>query len=568
MEEEKRNMLTFFAVSVLIMVGYSYFFQTPGAENGQQKIAANVAVNSAAGNVAINNYVADGVSIRQQAKIQNIHMDSEKLAGEISSRGVKINNVSLKEYSDEKGKRVSIFGKVSDNYYAYADWSSDDKNVLVPDENTNWEVVGSELSEKSSATFMWDNQNGLLFEKKISVDDNYVLKIENRVKNYGGYAVTLKPKSVIHREFNRNSEDAWSFYNGPLGYIKGRLEEISYKDIVEKGEIVHQTHGGWFGITDKYWLVAFVPSQEADCRISYKHSISGDKNIYVIENSENAVTLAPSREIVSVRHLFVGAKEIKTLDMYEDKLGVKHFDLAIDFGWLYILTKPLLYALAYIKDLVGNMGFGILLLTLLIKLLLFPLANKSYRSMNRMKEIQPKIQAIQKKYANDKVRLGQEVTNLYKKEQVNPVGGCLPALLQAPILFALYKVLYVSIEMRQAPFILWIHDLSAPDPMWIFNLFGLIPIDLPGFLQIGILPVLMGLSMYLQQKMGPAPADPSQATMMLIMPLMFTFMFAQMPSGLVLYWTFSNIFAIVQQYAITRIDENRRIKAKEEKAKK
>jgi YidC/Oxa1 family membrane protein insertase len=252
--------------------------------------------------------------------------------------------------------------------------------------------------------------------------------------------------------------------------------------------------------------------------------------------------------------------------MYEEKLGVKHFDLAIDFGCLYILTKPLLYALAYTKDLVGNMGLGILLITLLIKLLLFPLANKSYRSMNRMSALQPKIQELRKKYEGDNVKLGQAVSEIYKKEKVNPVGGCLPILIQSPVLFALYKVLYISIEMRQAPFIWWISDLSQADPLSVLNLFGLLPINLPAFLQVGIWPLLMGITMLLQQKMSPAPADPSQEKMMLIMPIMFTFMFAQLPSGLVIYWTFSNILGIIQQYIIKKLDEKYKTKARAKKS--
>ena len=263
----------------------------------------------------------------------------------------------------------------------------------------------------------------------------------------------------------------------------------------------------------------------------------------------------PSAEFSKTHHLFIGAKEINTLDMYEEKLDVPHLDLVIDFGYLYILTKPLLYAMSYVKDLIGNMGFGILLITLLIKLILFPLANKAYRSMNRMKAIQPKIKALQIKYAGDQMKMGQAVSELYRKEKINPLGGCLPMFLQWPILFALYKVLYISIEMRQAPFVGWIHDLSVADPWAILTLGGLIPVSLPGFLQIGIWPLLMGLSMWLQQRMGPAPADPTQAKMMLFMPVMFTLMFSQLPVGLIIYWTFSNLFAIAQQYTIMRIDE-------------
>jgi YidC/Oxa1 family membrane protein insertase len=346
------------------------------------------------------------------------------------------------------------------------------------------------------------------------------------------------------------------------------LEEVKYEDISKQKEIHYQTRGGWFGVTDKYWLTAFIPNQQQSYGVTYRHLLDSDgQTLYRVESSTDFISVAPSAEISQTHRLFVGAKEINTLDMYEEKLSAPHMDLAIDFGCLYILTKPLLYILAYFKDLVGNMGLGIILITLLIKLLLFPLANKSYRSMNRMNSIQPKIQELRKKYAGDNVKLGQAVSEIYKKEGINPLGGFLPILLQSPVLFALYKVLYISIEMRQSPFIWWIRDLSESDPLTVLNLFGLIPIDLPGFLQIGVWPLFMGMTMLLQQKMGPAPQDPSQANMMLIMPIMFTFMFAQLPSGLVIYWTFSNILGIAQQYAIQKMDGKRSNQNKQSKQK-
>lgn len=560
MKEETRNIIMFFAISVLVMVGYSHFFD-------KQNNAANTA-----GYQTVVAYEDQKIETKQSltkitsapknmGKPQDIILDSKNLSGVISTHGAKIDNILLKKYdknlNDKKHEKVSIFGDKSNKYYACNTWISDNLDIPLPDENTVWKVNSTKLSENSPITLTWDNQNGLLFERIISVDDYFVITIVDKVKNYGNTAIPLRSSTKIYREFDKGSANAWTAYEGPLGYLNGKLEEISYEDIVKKGEIKHQTNGGWFGITDKYWLTAFIPEQNANNNVSYKYYSDSNKNIYTIESHGESEMLTPSSEISHKYHLFTGAKEIKTLDMYEEKLGVKHFDLALDFGWLYILTKPLLYSLAFIKEIVGNMGLGILLLTLLIKLLLLPLANKSYRSMNRMKDIQPKIQALQKKYANDKVKLGQEVSAIYKKEGVNPVGGCLPTLLQSPVLFALYKVLYISIEMRHAPFIFWIHDLSLPDPMLIFNLFGLIPISLPGFLQIGIWPLLMGLSMFWQQKIGPTPADPAQANMMLIMPLMFTFMFAQLPSGLVIYWTFSNVLAIAQQYYITKLEEKR-----------
>ncbi|GHU12364.1 membrane protein insertase YidC [Alphaproteobacteria bacterium] len=560
MNEEKRNVILFFAISILITIGYPYFFdtKTPVPQ------AISEIVNTPPTNVVAANSPAQAQdksaekTIAENEPIHEISIDTKSISGTISSCGLKIDNISLKNYSNslnkEKSEKISIFGdNKKDVYYSTAGWCSGDKSLTLPDENTHWKTDSLKLSEDSPVVLTWDNENGLSFEKHISIDDNFVITVVDKVKNYGDRAVTLQSQTKVHREFENNgSNSTWTFYEGPLGYLNEGLEEISYSDIEKDGEKRYNTKGGWFGITDKYWLVAFIPQQNVNCNVSYRYFARENKKVYEVENNGDSIQVAPSSEISITNNLFVGAKEIKTLDMYEEKLGIKHFDLALDFGCLYIMTKPLLYALAFAKGALGNMGLGILLITLLIKLLLLPLANKSYRSMNRMKEIQPKIQAIQTKYADDKVKLGQAVSELYKKENINPVGGCLPSLVQSPVLFALYKVLYISIEMRQAPFIGWIHDLSVPDPLSVFNLFGLIPITLPSFLQIGIWPLLMGLSMMLQQKMGPKPTDPAQASMMMVLPIMFTFMFAQFPAGLVIYWTFSNVLSILQQYYITK----------------
>jgi YidC/Oxa1 family membrane protein insertase len=561
MEEDKRNVMIFFAISMLIMIGYPHFFGNqasvivPKLEQKTDEATAKV--------METRRIVRPKAPIQSNA-IKNIAIESFSLRGNISSRGAKIDDVKLNGYSKqiESDEKISIFGEKKGNYFAITNWDTDDSKTILPDENTCWKTDSKKLSETSPVIFTWNNGGGLIFEKHISVDEKFLITVVDRVKNYGTKTVVLRSKTKINRTFEKKADDSFSFYEGPLGYLNGKLEEVSYESISKKEEITHDTKGGWFGITDKYWLVAFLPNQNLNYKVLYKHKMGGDKNVYKIEGVDEEISITPSMEVSKIHYLFVGAKEIKTLDMYENKLNVKHFDMAIDFGYLYIMTKPLLYALVYTKDIVGNMGLGILLITLLIKLLLFPLANKSYRSMNRMKDIQPKIQALQKKYTNDKVKLGQEVSEIYKKENINPVGGCFPVLLQSPVLFALYKVLYISIEMRQAPFVLWIHDLSLPDPLAVFNLFGLIPIDLPGFLQIGIWPLLMGLSMLMQQKMGPPPADPSQENVMLIMPIMFTFMLAQLPSGLVIYWTFSNVLSIVQQYMITKMDEKRRLSIK------
>jgi YidC/Oxa1 family membrane protein insertase len=555
MEEEKRNVIIFFAISILIVLCYPYFFDNQSNRQSALNVSDIANTNSEA-EKHIFVKKKNNAAVVTREKPQNINLDSENLSGIISTLGLKIDNVFLKKYSEKLGssEKVSILG--DGEYYALVGWVSNDNNVALPDETTVWKTNSTKLTQNTPVTLSWDNKNGLAFERTISVDKNFVITIVDMVRNYGTNSCSLSSFAKIRRGFVKNiTGDTWTSYEGPIGYINDKFEEISYEDIAKNGEIKNQTRNGWFGITDKYWLVAFIPNQHINANLSYKHYMESDKNVYEINSDEETIHLSPSSEVTRVYNLFVGAKEIKTLDMYEEKLGIKHFDLAIDFGYLYVLTKPLLYSLAFIKDIVGNMGIGIILLTLLIKLLLFPLANKSYRSMNRMKNIQPKIQALQKKYESDKVKLGQEISALYQKEGINPIGGCLPTLLQSPVLFALYKVLYISIEIRHAPFILWIHDLSSPDPLAVLNLFGLIPIDLPDFLKIGIWPVLMGLSMLIQQKMTPSTGDDVQAKMMMMMPIMFTFMFAQLPSGLVIYWTFSNVLSMMQQYYLMKHEE-------------
>ena len=555
MDEEKRNLFLFFIISILIMVGYPYFF---GDKGGVQTAPQNV-VCETCNTVLPAAASADAKIIARKnsstaAKVENIEIKAARVSGTICSKGIRFNDIRLKDYKKDLdgNEKVSLFGdENSKNYYAQTGWRSDDSAIILPDQDSCWEVSGTELSENSPITFTWDNGEGLKFEKKISIDDNFLITIEDRVQNYGESTVTLKNVKEIHRDF-LNQQEALAFYEGPLGCFDGKMQEIKYEDIAEKGEINCSGKASWFGLTDKYWLVAFVPNQGGMSGVKYK---CDGKNSYTILGIGGDISLSPNGAATEINRLYLGAKEIKTLDMCEEKLGAKHFDLALDFGYFYIFTKPLLYAIAYAKDIVGNMGLVIILITLLLKLLLFPLADKSYRSMNKMRDVQPKIQALQKKYGNDKVKLGQEVSELYRKEKVNPVGGCLPMLLQWPILIALYKVLYISIEMRQAPFFGWIRDLSQADPLTIFNLFGLLPINLPGFLQIGVWPLIMGATMIIQQKLSPAPADPSQEKMLFAMPIVFTFMFAQFPAGLVIYWTFSNLLGILQQYYLIKTGE-------------
>ena len=558
-KEQRKNLILFFAISILIMVGYQHFFGNSGSENQTAVQEKTISADENLNSLRNGNNVAPIIKPIQH-EVKNITIDAPRISGNLSSKGIKFHDVVLKNYTTQYDNDVLVSVCKDMECFAEQSWRADDESVILPDETSCWHVDHTELTPNSPVTLTWDNGAGLLFKKIIQVDDNFVFTITDKVKNYGNESRQLQSVSKVCKT-TKQIPESFGFFNGPIGYFNKQLREIEYKDIEDKKEIEYSSEGGWFGISEKYWLVAFIPEQNSSYDVSYSYAKNQDATSYIVQSADKPFELSPSAEYSVTHRLFIGAKEIKTLDKYEEILNIPHFDLVIDFGRLYILTKPLLYAVSYAKNFVGNMGFGILLITLLLKILLFPLANKSYRSMNKMKALQPKMKALQEKYANDRARLGTAVSELYRKEKINPIGGCLPMFLQWPILFALYKVLYISIEMRQAPFIGWIHDLSIADPWSVLTLGGFIPVSLPTFLQIGIWPLLMGFSMWIQQKMGPAPADPSQAKMMLMMPIIFTFMFAQLPSGLVIYWTFSNLLAIAQQYIIQKSDENNKEKS-------
>lgn len=549
MNTDTKNLILFVVLSCLIVFGYDKFFtdkttNSPVVKLQQVKQAVN----------------GDEKTIKTDDEPQeepvDIEIKSDNLSGIVSTRGLVMKEMSILKYVESVGSKnnVKVLWKNNkDKYTTFTGWKTN-SNIKMPTKETVWHLEGDNkiLSPGNNVTFTYDNGQGIIFQKTYSIDKDYVINITQSVANKSQAPVSIKPYARITRSIG-NKSDTWSAaYEGPIGVFDGKSEEIEYKDIDKKKDITINSIGGWTGITDKYWLVAFIPSQ--DTSVSSRFRKIG--NEYIIDVYSEEVVLDPGISTSSTQNLFLGAKDINILDMYEKKFNVKNFDLAIDFGYLYFLTKPLLYLLAFVHDHIGNLGVGILLLTVVLKLLLFPLANKSYRSMNKMREIQPKVQAIQTMYANDKMQMGQALSALYKKEKINPAGGCLPMLLQMPILFALYKVLYISIEMRQAPFFGWIHDLSAPDQMYILNLFGLVPVNLPGFLQIGIWPIIMGFSMFIQQKLAPQVGDKTQAKMMMIvMPIMFTWMFASFPAGLVIYYTWSNFLGMLQQYAIQKIDE-------------
>ena len=411
---------------------------------------------------------------------------------------------------------------------------------------------GATLTPQTPVTLTFDNGEGLVFERVISIDADYMFTVEQRVRNTGAEAVQVYPYGMIVRNGTPYTEGFYILHEGLIGVFgDAGLSEIDYDDLQESGRIrPAAVNQGWLGITDKYWAAALVPTGEGDFQPQFSYAQATDN--FQADYLGAAVRVEPGATASATTRLFAGAKETAKLDAYEENLGIKQFELLIDWGWFYFLTKPLFFFIDYLFRLVGNFGVAILLVTVVIKAIFFPLANKSYVSMSKMKLVQPQMVEIRDRYKDDKQKQQQALMELYKKEKINPLAGCLPVLVQIPVFFALYKVLFVTIEMRHAPFFGWIQDLSAPDPTSLFNLFGLIPWDPPQMLMLGIWPLIMGVTMFVQMKMNPAPPDPTQQMIFTWMPVLFTFMLASFPAGLVIYWAWNNSLSITQQWIIMR----------------
>ncbi|MCB2108964.1 MAG: membrane protein insertase YidC [Rhodobacteraceae bacterium] len=487
-----------------------------------------------------------------------IEITTEHIEGSIARTGARFDDITLLSYRetiDPTSPPIDLLSPAGapKPYYAELGWLSADAGQPMPTASTVWEARGEgPLTETQPLVLSWDNGAGLRFTRTISADKDYMFTVEQTVENYGGAPVSLYPYALVARLDIPDTKKFFILHEGPLGVFDGTLKEVDYNDLVEKNREAVSSTGGWIGITDKYWLtaIAFDPALKVDA--SFNYAKTGNRDRFQTDLRGEAITLAPG-EVKSVKSfVFAGAKELKLLDGYADNLGISRFDLAIDFGWFFFLTKPFFYALIWLHGLLGNYGLAILAFTVFLRLLAFPLANKQFTAMSKMKKLQPEMQKLQQKYAEDRQRLSQEMMALYKRENANPLAGCLPILIQIPVFFALYKTLFVNIEMRHAPFYGWINDLSAPDPTSLFNVFGLLPYDVPSFLMIGAWPIIMGITMWLQQKLNPAPADPVQAKVFMFLPFFFTFLLASFPAGLVIYWAWSNLLGIIQQWVIMR----------------
>jgi len=565
---DQRNVILAVVLSIAILLGYQFFFlKAKPTQNVPPTPTAAEAVKPEPPKDVSAGSEPQGRTMRPRAAVLaesgRVTIKTPRLTGSIALTGGRIDDVTLAGYRQTEAPdspNVTLLSPSGTEkpYFVELGWSvAAGTGVKVPTAATQWSANGRELMPKTPVELWWDNGEGLTFIRTVAVDDRYVFTVTQRVENHSGKDVTLYPYGLIARIGLPHLEGYSVLHEGPLGVLGGTLEEVTYKKLADKPFSTEST-GGWLGITDKYWLAALLPDQKTPLHAKFTRNDAGGTERYQVDYLMSGVTVAAGQTKEITNRVFVGAKEVKTISAYEEKLGIDKFDRAIDFGWFYFLTKPFFYIIDYLFNLFGNFGIAILGFVVLLRLAMFPLANKSYRSMNAMKRVQPEVKKLQERYKDDKARLQKEMMALYKKEKANPMSGCLPMLIQIPVFFALYKVLFITIEMRHAPFYGWITDLSAPDPTNIFTAFGLIPWTPPEMLHMGIWPLIMGLSMWLLQKMSPAPPDPTQAKIMQMLPIVFTFMMAKFAAGLVIYWSFSNVLSILQQWVLLKTDAHAR----------
>lgn len=569
--KDQKNLIIAIALSVLVFVGWGYLFPQPTVDpsipqqqpNAQKEILNPLAGTS--GNASVAVPAVHGLTASQEKRIS---IETPKLSGSIRLQGARLDDLVLKEYkqtTDQNSPKVKLLIPASqkDSYFAEFGWTTADSSITMPTAETLWTVEGSgKLTIDQPVVLTYTNPQGIAFKRTISVDKDYVFAISDQIQNTSAKPLSVAPYGRVNRAFFKAKETFYILNEGAVGYFsEDKDEERTFEKMVDEPAKSFKSQGGWFGLTDKYWLAALIPDQKNQLEATYRFVQEGADKSFQVDFLGQVQQVNAGATLNVTQHLFAGPKILNLLDSYETTLGIKHFDLAVDFGIFYIITKPIFLLLVMLKDWVGSFGIAILLFTVALKLVFFPLANKSYRSMAHMRAMQPQMEKIRTLYADDKLRMNQEIMALYQKERVNPMAGCLPMLLQIPVFFALYKVLFVTIEMRQAPFFGWIHDLSAPDPTTLFNLFGVFSFTPPSFLMIGAWPLIMGATMLIQQKLSPPPADPAQAKMFMLMPVLFTFMLANFPVGLVIYWAWNNVLTILQQVTIMRM-ETARMKAK------
>lgn len=599
--QNNKNLLLAAVLSALFLIGWTFFYEMPRMEaQRQQEILAQLEAEKAEQNnlkveapkvdeaavvsektPVVSNDSAKSDKINDEIKIEEklvqtdkilvekevalsdsvkyrVKIRTDKLNGSINLQGAKFDDLSLNEYKETinpDSKNVTLLAPANSRERFFADfgWVSSDQGLELPSANTIWQADGTELTKKQPLTLSWKNKQGVDFFIKIAIDENYMFSISKKVENNSENPIKLASYGRVNKLLSHIPASNYVLHEGPIGVFDGVLHEMQYKELDEETpKVEFKAQKSWFGLTDKYWLAAIIPGNDP-INIIFDRNNNSNGEIYNVQFVGAEVVLASGEKLELDQKFFAGAKQVTLLDQYAKKFNIDLFDRAVDFGWYYFLTKPFFFILKFLNSLFGNYGLAILVMTVLVKLAMLPLASKSYKAMARIKKLHPNIEEIRKNHKGNKLQMNKSIMELYKKENINPAAGCLPMLIQIPVFFSLYKVLFVTIDMRHQPFFGWIKDLSAPDPTSIFNLFGLLPFEIAGgFLMIGVWPILMGATMILQQKFGPPIADPAQAKVMKILPFVLIFIFAAFPAGLLIYWTWNNILSITQQYLITK----------------
>ncbi|MEM7745955.1 MAG: membrane protein insertase YidC [Pseudomonadota bacterium] len=575
--DDTRNLILAAVLSMLVVVGwFAIFPPTPP----QDTVPEGTSTEGQAAPVPGAPPAQEPLLVRSRDQAleldERVPIQTDIVWGSIRLEGGRIDDLHLSKYfvTQEPGSDTVVLLNPEggpDPYHIDYGWSRTQQSstdLVLPDPETVWSVEsGNELTPSTPIVLVWDNGKGLIFRRKVEIDEQYMFTVTQSVENTGTEEVALAPFGKVSRREGLSTTALWILHEGAVAQVDDELQEIDYDDLLEiapnpetgaRFQYFQVQANGWLGFTDKYWMTTLIPTPGTAFDAFYLVDTRSGQPEFEAMMRQKVVTIAPGSTEEAVSHVFAGAKEFATLESYQEEMGVYRFIDSIDWGWFYWLTKPIFRLLAFVQSFIGNMGWSIIVLTLIVKAVLFPLAYKSYVSMSKMKKLQPEMEKIKERTGDDRQKLQQEMMALYKKEKVNPAAGCLPILLQIPIFFSLYKVLFVTIEMRHAPFTLWITDLSAPDPTSILNVFGLMPWDVPdptsifAIFSIGVFPILMGVTMWLQQKLNPAPTDPTQAMIFAWMPWVFMFMLGSFASGLVIYWVANNTITFIQQYIIMR----------------
>ncbi|MBY3485905.1 membrane protein insertase YidC [Rhizobium laguerreae] len=571
--ENNRNYFIAIALSVLIVLGWQFLYMNPRieaqrkaqeaqkaqqqTEQVQQPAAGGETPAQPSGTAPSGQAAATATLEQALQKSPRVVIDTPALSGSINLAGARLDDLKLKGYHetvDDSSPIITLFSpaETKDGYFTELGYIGSDATGAVPGASTLWTAPeGAKLTEKTPVTLSYTNDKGLTFTRTISVDERYMFTVADKIENTGQAPASLSSYGRVTRYNKPTTPSVYVLHEGFIGVIGDGLIETKYSAVEEEAVKPAKSTGGWLGITDKYWAATIVPPQSAAYEARFSHFADGQPR-YQADYKDDPFTVAPGQSIELKNLVFAGAKEVPVIDGYEASYSIPKFDRLIDWGWFYFITKPMFKLMDFFFRYFGNFGVAILCTTIVVKLLFFPLASKQYASMANMKRMQPKMEELKAKFGDDRMGLQQAMMQLYKEEKINPIAGCWPVALQIPIFFSLYKVIYITIEMRHAPFFGWIKDLSAPDPTTIVNLFGLLPFEGPALLHLGVWPLIMGITMFVQMRMNPTPPDPTQAMIFNWMPLVFMFMLASFPAGLVIYWAWNNTLSVAQQGLIMK----------------